>query len=628
MLESLKNNKFKNLTILILFILASYLIVSLFPREGKFMYEFHRGKPWKHELLVAPFDFPIYKNESILETEKDSALRSFIPFYKLDTLVFKNIIVTFYVIFENEWNIYAQDLRNEMHVKMSDNEMDKIRDAYYNEIDTLLSDLYLQGIVSDASQFESIRKPQGLINVISGQMVQERNINSVFTQISAYQYVREKLSEISVRIQPNLPKEKRFTENLNIVDVIYPNLFYDTETSQKVQNKILEDISETQGMIQAGEKIIALGEMINDEKYQVLQSLKHEYETNPGVSRNYSFIHLGQILIVCFTFLVLYLFLLHFRKEVLQSVKKTAFILLLIIIIAFLSNLTIREQALSLYVMPLVILPIIIRTFFDARIALFVHIITILLISFWAPNSFEFIYMNFIAGVVAIFTLRNVYRRGILFVTAVITFLTFSILYSGINILQDGSFDNLDIINFAWFGGNALLILTTYPLIFLFERTFGFISDATLLELSDTNQPLLRELAEKAPGTFHHSLQVANLAEEAARYTDGNTLLIRCGALYHDIGKMDDPMYYIENLNTTFNPHEELEFEESAEKIQTPGNKNFLELIIVFILPHLATTQCSIFINHILKNFLIPGLIKADSVIPDLFLFPEKLLLL
>ncbi len=607
LIDSLKHNKFRKIIIFSLFLIASILIISLFPREGKFIYEFYRGKPWKHEVLVAPFDIPIYKKDSMIEAERDSALKSFIPFYRLDTSVLEKIMEMFEDFIETEWASYTEKitLTNKPGYSI------QIKKKYYDELKTLLTGLYEQGIVSDAPQFESIKNSSASINIITGQVVEEKTKSSIYTQISAYQFLNNQRLIISDSLQSEIPVESRFLENSDIAFLIQPNLFYDNETSSKIRNKILANISETEGMIQAGEKIIALGELINDEKYQILQSLKKELETNPVVNRNYNFIRIGQILIVSFTFLVLFLFLFHFRREVLQSINKTAFILLLIIIMAFLSSVTIKSQGLSIYVMPLVILPIIMKTFFDARIALFVHIITILLISFWVPSSFEFIYMNFIAGVVAIFTLRNVYRRGILFVTAVIILFTYALIYSGINIMQDGSVDNINLINFAWFGGNALLILTTYPLIFIFEKLFGFISDATLLELSDTNQPLLRKLAEKAPGTFHHSLQVANLAEEAALHIGGDALLIRCGSLYHDIGKMDDPMFYIENLTTAFNPHEELEFEESAEKIighvikgeQIARKHKLPGVIIDFILTHHGTTKVQYFYKSYLKEF-------------------------
>ena len=605
-----KSDKFRKVSVFLVFLLGGLLILWMFPREGKFRYEFQRGRPWQHEVLIAPFDVPIYKYDLVIQNERDSALKSFIPYYRLDTLVVASVMEYFETYFSTEWNNYLAEVKTSNSLTIPLSGSDNIAEIYKKEIHQLINYIYSQGIVSDARQFENIVNKNESVNVIRGQLVNEKLKSTVFTQSTAYQFVNNKLDEVSVQVQANLSKGNRFSDFMDPANLIRPNLFFDEETSERVKSSILSEVSETQGMIQAGEKIIALGELINDEKHQILMSLRREYETNPGVIRNFNIILLGQILIVSITFFVLYLFLYHFRREVLFSVNKVSFIVLIILIVAFLSNITIRSQALSLYVVPLVILPIILKTFYDARIALFVHIITILLISFWAPNSFEFVYMNFIAGAVAIFTLRNLYRRGILFVAAVFTFITYSLIYFGISIMQDGQLDTLDNKNFAWFGGNALLVLTTYPLIFIFEKLFGFISDSTLLELSDTNQPLLRKLAEIAPGTFHHSLQVANLAEAAALQIGGNTLLIRTGALYHDIGKMDDPMYYIENLNSTFNPHEKLEFHESAEKIishvhigvEIAKKHKLPKLVVDFILTHHGTTTVQYFYRSFLNK--------------------------
>lgn len=602
--------KFRKANIFLIFVLGAVIILLMFPREGKFRYEFQRGKPWKHEVLVAPFDVPIYKYDYVIQYERDTALKNFIPYYRIDTLTFASVKDYHSGYFTQQWGRYLAENLAANPQFISSFDTAKVSVEYYNRIHALLNDVYAHGIVPDALQFEDIHNKSNSINIITGQVVEEKPKTYVYTQSNAYQYIKEKLSEISIELQPRLTKGKRFNDFLDPANLIKPNLFYDEETSERVKESIFSELSETHGMIQAGEKIIALGELINDEKHQILTSLRREYETNPGVVRNFNLILLGQVIIVCFTFLVLYLFLYHFRREVLQSASKTGFIMLIILIMTFLSSITINSQSLSLYVVPMVILPIILKTFYDARIALFVHIITILLISFWAPNSFEFILMNFIAGVVAIFTLRNLYRRGILFVAAVFTFISYSLLYFGISIMQDGQMDSIETINFAWFGGNALLVLTTYPLIYIFEKSFGFISDSTLLELSDTNQPLLRQLAEVAPGTFHHSLQVANLAESAALQIGGNTLLIRTGSLYHDIGKMNDPMYYIENLTSTFNPHENLEFAESAEKIINHvihgveiARKNKLPKIITdFILTHHGTTTVQYFYRSFLKE--------------------------
>ena len=561
-------------------------------------------------MLVAPFDIPIYKQEAVFQAEKDSALKKFIPYYRLDTLVVSSVLTSFDTTFATNWQNYLSTVRTSAGFFSGSGKDSLIADGYRKKISHLIENIYSKGIVSDADQFENIINQKESVNVITGHVVEERRKSTILTQSTAYQFIKNELQSVSRSLQPGIARGKRFADYTDPVSLIKPNMFHDEQTSEKVKASIISEVSETQGMIQAGEKIIALGELINQEKFQILISLRREYETNPGVIRNSNNIFLGQFIIVFFVFLVLYLFLYHFRREVLHSLNKTAFIILVVLIMAFLSNITIKAQSLSLYVVPFAILPIILKTFFDARIALFVHIITILLVSFWAPNSFEFVFINFIAGVVAIFTLRNLYRRGILFVAAVFTFISYSLVYAGISVMQGGQLENIDLRNFAWFGGNALLVLTSYPLIFIFEKTFGFISDSTLLELSDTNQPLLRKLAETAPGTFHHSLQVANLAEAAALQTGGNTLLIRAGALYHDIGKMNDPVFYIENLTTSFNPHEDLTFEESAEKIINHvqygleiARKHKLPGVIVdFIGTHHGTTTVKYFYKSFLKE--------------------------
>jgi putative nucleotidyltransferase with HDIG domain len=235
--------------------------------------------------------------------------------------------------------------------------------------------------------------------------------------------------------------------------------------------------------------------------------------------------------------------------------------------------------------------------------------ITILLAGFWVPNSYQFVLMNFLAGLVGIFSLRSYYKRGILFYTATFVFATYALVYVLVSIMQEGDFSQINWINLLWLAGNGLLILTVYPLVFLFERLFGFLSDATLFELSDTNQPLLRKLAEKAPGTFQHSMQVANLAEEAILKVGGNSLLVRAGALYHDIGKMENPEYFIENQHEGSNPHNELDFRSSAKVIIDHvvhgveiAKKNKLPARIVeFISTHHGTSTVQYFYRSFLN---------------------------
>lgn len=600
---------------LLYFMIGITVIVLLFPKEGKFQYEFQKGKPWMHELLVAPFNFPIYKTDDVVKAELDSLLKDFQPYFRKDTMVVYNELKSLREKFRGEiWAVYVRELvkagiDTASHAQKQ--RLEELGDRYLNGLVNIISDIYNRGIVDDPIVIENLVNPEHLISVINQQVVEDKQAELVFTQKTAYEFFRAEVSKLSEENIINGSDNRLFASVMDPMDFITPNLIYDAETSEKIKSSYESEISLTQGMIQAGEKVIALGEPVNDEKYQILQSLKREYETNPDVQRNLFMITAGQILLAVLAFVVFYFFLKSFRPEILLSGKNTFLLILLISLMSFLASLAIQSENLNVYVIPFVILPIIIKTFFDARIALFVHFLTILLIGFWAPNGFEFVFMNFIAGVVAIFSLTSLYRRGKLFVTAILTFISYSLIYTALGIMQEGRIENLDWLMYAWFSGNALLVLASYPLIYIFERVFRFLSDATLFELSDTNQPLLRELAEKAPGTFQHSLQVANLAEEAAREVGANPLLLRTGALYHDIGKMHDPMYYIENLSSGYNPHDKLKFEESAKIIighvikgaELAKKKKLPEKIIEFILTHHGTTTVQYFYKSYLKQY-------------------------
>ena len=277
---------------------------------------------------------------------------------------------------------------------------------------------------------------------------------------------------------------------------------------------------------------------------------------------------LGVIILVTSCYVVLYLFLSHFRSEVLFVTRKTLFIILIILSFVLLTRfVTSYAVPKVLFLIPFVVIPVVIRTFYDARLALFILLITIMLSGFMVPDPFNFIFMSFISGMVAIYTLSNIYRRAKLFLTGLMVIISYSTLYLGLSLLHDGSFKNVKLIDFSLFAVNGILVLSGYPVIFIFEKKFLFLSDNTLLELADTNQPLLRKLAEEAPGSFQHSLQVANLAEEAARITGANLLLVRTGALYHDIGKIANPTFYIENQSDGISPHDDLDPAESARVI-------------------------------------------------------------
>ncbi len=598
----------------LLLLLTIALVVYIFPREGKFQYEFQKGKPWLHEGLYAPYDFPVYKTQAELMAEKDSILKDFKPYFRLDTTVGKKQLTAYEVAFEKKWNDFTE---KNYHLQEPGTVITwKIRKVLQQKekilaaTTRLLRNLYEHGIVEVSDAFRRDSNPSSTIVVMRGNVAEQTDTSSVYTLKSAYNYLQEEIRKIGVG-KIDTTRLREFINSLDLNNFVEPNLFYDPDMSRKVKESMASEISLTRGMVQSGKRIISRGEIVNARTYQILESLKIEYEKRLGASANFFLILGGQVLLVTITFLILFLFMMYYRTYVFARNKDMLFLFFIIVLFVALSRWIIGSNSLNYFLVPLVIVPIIIRTFYDARLALFIYIILLLLVGFMAPNSFEFIYMNFIAGIMAIISLTNIYRRNKFIMASVMVFLSYGIVYLGYTMIQEGSLKNIRWVNYMWFAGNAFLVLLSYPLIYIFEKTFGFLSDATLVELADTNQPLLRELAEKAPGTFQHSLQVSNLAEEAIRSIGGNMLLIRAGALYHDIGKMDKPIYFTENQTGGVNPHDSLSFKESAsiiishvEKGVEIARKHGLpEQIIDFIRTHHGTTKVQYFYRNFIKKY-------------------------
>lgn len=511
-----------------------------------------------HDVLIAPMDFPVYKTEAEISKERERMLSSFSPFFNFDTSLVNYEINNFNAYF-NELRLSNAGTANELSV--SDYEMIRSR------LVSILEEAYETGIYERNEFTEDLRGLNKGIMLVRGNVAEEVQFKDLFTHKEAYEFVRDKRLELQREISEDKNLSAfEFLSAISLGDFLKPNVSYNEVRSNAEIESILKDISLTRGMIQQGELIISRGELVNDWRYRVLESFRQAYGERIGIYNSWLFI-LGQVLIVSACFLILFLFLYHFRMEVLESFQKTLFILLLLIVFVGLTRIVIILPEISVYLVPFAIIPIIIRTFYDPRLALFILLVTMMITGFIVPNSFEFIFLNFLGGVVVIFTLTNTYRRGKLFLAATMVFLTLSIVYFAIGIIQEGNVKEIDWLNYAWFAGNSVLILLSYPLIFIFEKTFGFLSDATLFELSDTNQPLLRKLAEEAPGSFQHSMQVANLAEEGARAVGANPMLIRAGALYHDIGKLSGSEFFTENQSEQFNPHDSLEPEKSAEII-------------------------------------------------------------
>ncbi len=574
----------------VLFIIGIAIIVSIFPKQGKFQYEFQnlKGKPWYHDDLIAPFDFAIKKSADELAKEKADISKNAKPYFKYNTSVV---------------NERKSQLVAEFKEKWDDGKNIKTKEKTFAFAKKIIDSIYSKGIIELTDAFEN-KSADFSIYVLSNNIAEEHDLNDFYTITSAYEYMQKQLNSIEKGV------DKKFILPI-LENCIAHSLFYDKETSDKVLKQAFDDVSPSRDIILRDQSIVSKGEIIDSKKFQLLQSLKWEYEEQSGGTGSYFFILIGQLLIVTLCLSVLIIFLAVFRHEIFLDNTKITFILLLIILQVLMTRTAINAQSFSIYLLPFCILPMIIRVFYDTRIALFVHLITVLIISFMAPNRFEFAFIQLVSGMIAIFSIVNMHNRSQIFISAALIFLTYSVAYIGITIIQEGGSDVITWHDFAWFGISALLTLFSYPLIFIFEKIFGFISDVSLMELSDTNGKLLRELASRAPGTFQHSLQVANLAEEAIYSIGGNALLVRTGALYHDIGKMEMPIYFIENQASGINPHEDINNDESAaiiighvlKGVEIAKKHNLPEQIIDFIRTHHGTTITAYFYRSFQNAF-------------------------
>ncbi|RZT96604.1 hypothetical protein EV201_1245 [Ancylomarina subtilis] len=542
----------------LLFIITLGVLSLIYPNIGNFRYEYQKGKPWMHETLIAPFDFAIHKTEAELAANRDSLLANFSPYYEYKPEVLVNVSNKFNADFDKKWNAYIQTEHfKNLNYNESSTSIEKKRIRLYFQ--DIISGIYDVGIIeASTDQLQIPEKINRSLNNISEKI----ETKSLYTPQTAYEFINKSLKDDFKDQNYHV-----FFQNLNLDTYLTPNLIYNEDMSEKVRNSMLSSISLTKGLVKAGTRITLIGDIIDDDTFRVLESLKREYESILGSSQSHYLIMGGQSLLILACLILLFLYLRNFRIQILEDNKKLLFILLLIVIFVGLSSLAMKFPIINIYIIPFVLIPVVLRTLLDSRSALFIFIISLLLNGFLAPNSFEFLFLQLSAGIMAIYSLPQLERRGQLVITAIITFFTYSIVYFAFAITQEGSIQEIEWKNFIWFAINGLLLTFSYSLIYIFEKLFGFISDVTLIELANQNHPVLRQLIQHAPGTFQHSLTVANLAEAAINEIGGNPLLVRTGALYHDIGKMKNPVYFIENQMTNRNPHDSLEFDKSAQVI-------------------------------------------------------------
>lgn len=580
-----------------LFLLSTSFVVYLFPKGGQFQYEFQKGKLWQHQTLYAPFDFTIQKSMNEVSEEEDKIRTEQPRYYRFNTLIFEKVKLEYSLKFQQ---FFSDENQNQ---------------NLYTFGEDLMHEIYQNGLLS--LNFESEIKDLYLIIDNEERFL---SFDQIFRLENLDDFISKKTNESVYRKYKNQYYSLFF-------EIIEPNVFIDDEFTNQSIEKALSLISPTRDFIKKGSLVIAQGEMVEGENFLKLQSLRSEY-LSMDVSENQKItIMFGYSILVGIIFLMLILFIKNYRLSIYESNKDLTFIFLNVLILITVLIITLKFKNNYFYAVPLCILPLILKTFFDARLGLFTHVLTVLLMGFIVPNGFEFIFIQIIAGIVIIQTNTDLHKRASIFISVAQIVIIYLLSYFSFSITHEGNLNSLNFNIMSFFLLNGMLTLFVQPLIYVYEKLFGLVSDITLLEFSDTNSILLKELSEKAPGTFNHSLQVANLAEAAANEIGANSLLVRVGSLYHDIGKMKSPSYYSENQKSNVSPHEDLTPKKSAEiiidhvseGIFIAKKNNLPDRVIDFIRTHHGTTNVYFFLK---KEIELRG---EDNVNKEDFKYPGPL---
>ena len=532
---SYKNFIYKSL----IFIATVSVIVYFLPNEGKFNYQFDINKPWKYGLLQASFDFPIYKNDIQVQKEQDSILADYQPYFQIDKEAEKNVL-------SKLREDYNKTLRHSLPGT-----------DYVRYIERTLKALYEDGIIAGNDLKRMEEDSIIAIRLVDKNVATSRFIDQLYTVKEAYEYLLN---------ADTTHYKKKILQQCNLNDYITPNLVYDEEKSEAAQKDLLSNISWANGFVLNGQKIIDRGEIVDEQTYNILESLRKEWEKRSDSVQEKRLTLAGQILYVGIFLFCFMAYLELFRADYYERKGTLTLLFALIVFFPVLSSIMVEQNLSSIYVVPFAMIPIIVRVFLDSRTAFMAHVTIILLCSITLRFPHEFILLQVVAGMVAIYSLRELSQRSQLLRTALVVFISYALLYFAFELIHEDDLTKLNTRMYIYFMINGILLLFAYPLLFLLEKIFGFTSDVTLVELSNINNSLLREMSEVAPGTFQHSLQMANLAAAAANKIGGKSQLVRTGALYHDIGKMVNPAFFTENQSGV-NPHKSLSYEQSAQVI-------------------------------------------------------------
>lgn len=554
-----------NLKSTVYFVLTVILIAYFFPREGKFRYQFFEGKPWRYQLLTAPTDFPIYKAEEEVKAERDSVAEHFDPYYRMDPSV---------------EGTQVDLLRSDYAAKLKD----KAPAAYPQYIESALIRLYKNGIISPQALEELKRDQVEQINIVENNLSRPQYVSDMFTIRTAYEFI--------LNNSPN-SLDKAILQSCNINNFLTENVTYDESMSDRVLAEKLNAVAISNGMVQAGERIVDRGEIIDNHTYNVLRSLKIVHENKAGGTQIIWIQMVGIIVLLVVLFFCFWLYLWSFRPKIFYKRKNVLFLLLHITVFCVITELCVTYNWFNVYIIPFAMVPIVVRTFFDSRTALFTHLIVVLICSLMVPFPQEFVLLQVVAGMVVTFSLKDLSERSQLIRCAFFILLSYALTYTSLAVYQEMNFTKLNWTMFLYFGISFILLMFAYILVYMLEKAFGYVSTITLVELSNINNPILKRLSETAPGTFQHSIQVSILASEAASKIGANAALVRTGAMYHDIGKMENPAFFTENQKN-FNPHDQLPYEQSAQIIiahvtqgvEMAEKGNLPQAIISFIKTH------------------------------------------
>ena len=549
-----------------MFLATVGIIVYFLPRGEKFNYQFEAGTPWRYGLLQASFDFPIYKSDERIAHEQDSIMRTYAPYFAIDVSSGDSIMEKFSFDYADHLSKIIPNV------------------AYRQHILTCLSEIYRNGIISISDYNRLLQDSVRQLRIVENNSSKLVPLDDVLTFKKAYE---------RIMYADTLTFRKELLQQCNLVEYLKSNLTYDANKSENSKKELIKSISEASGFVMAGQKIIDQGEIISNQTFEILTSLQKEWSKRGNTVKQKRLTIGGQAIFVAVIIAFFFFYLEIYRSDYFQTQGSIILLLTMTILFSVVSSLTVEYDLMNIYLIPFAIMPIVVRIFLDSRTAFMTHAMTVLLCSVSVDSPYDFIALHTLAGLAGIYSLRELSQRSQLVRSSIIVTLAYCLVFFAIDLIHVSDLSQLSRNMYLNFLGNGALLLFTYPLLFILEKIFGFTSNVTLVELSNINTPLMRRMSEVAPGTFQHSLQLANLTAAAANRIDANSQLVRTGAMYHDIGKMLNPAFFTEN-QSGINPHDQLSYQQSAQVVishVTDGlklaEKNALPQVIKdFILTH------------------------------------------